>query len=280
MDDSRQLEREAEATRNQLELTLGELRERITPGQLVDQALEYVSESGGGDFVRNLGRQAAGNPLPICLIGAGLAWFALSNGRSSANPSDGTSAQARASTVAPDCGTGGGAAVSSIRSAKDQVAEGASSLATAANNAVASTSARAGAVADTLGAAASRAAETGRSAADTGWDLVQRVADQPLVLAGIGVAIGAALGAALPSTEVEDQLIGDASDRLKGQARSFAKEQYEKGQELAQDALQQAAEDAGDRVREGLGEDRASSAPAENQDSGSVPPTSEASARS
>lgn len=274
MDDSRQLEREAEVTRNQLELTLAELRERITPGQLVDQALEYVSESGGGDFVRNLGRQAAGNPLPICLMGAGLAWFALSNGRSSANPSDWTSAQARASTVAPDCGTGGG--VSSIRSAKDQVAEGASSLA----NAVASTSARAGAVADTLGAAASRAAETGRSAADTGWDLVQRVADQPLVLAGIGVAIGAALGAALPSTEVEDQLIGDASDRLKGQARSFAKEQYEKGQELAQDALQQAAEDAGDRVREGLGKDRASSAPAENQDSGSVPPTSEGSARS
>ena len=47
MSDSRQLEREAEETRLQLSRTLGELRERITPGQLLDEAIDYARESGG-----------------------------------------------------------------------------------------------------------------------------------------------------------------------------------------------------------------------------------------
>src|SRR5579871_776657 len=86
MSDSRQLELEAEETRRQLSRTLGELRERITPGQLLDQALDYARDSGSGEFVRNLGRQATANPFSICLIGAGIAWLALSNGRSAPAP--------------------------------------------------------------------------------------------------------------------------------------------------------------------------------------------------
>src|ERR1700756_1871431 len=84
MTSSAQLEREAEATRGQVAGTLNELRERITPGQLMDQAVDYAKTSGGGDFVRNLGRQMADNPLPVCLIGAGMAWLMLANGSRSA----------------------------------------------------------------------------------------------------------------------------------------------------------------------------------------------------
>jgi hypothetical protein len=46
--------------------------------------------------------------------------------------------------------------------------------------------------------------------------------DQPLVLAGIGLAVGAAIGAMLPRTEAEDQFMGDASDELKEQTKEFA----------------------------------------------------------
>jgi ElaB/YqjD/DUF883 family membrane-anchored ribosome-binding protein len=83
MTSSGQLEREAEQTRSQLAQTLDELRERITPGQLVDQAVDYARDSGGGMFVRNLGRQTTANPLPVALIGAGIAWLMLSNRRQS-----------------------------------------------------------------------------------------------------------------------------------------------------------------------------------------------------
>ena len=84
MANSAQLEREAEDTRARFAQTLDELRERITPGQLVDQAVDYAKDSGGGVFVRNLGNQVTANPLPVALIGAGIAWLMLSNGRRSA----------------------------------------------------------------------------------------------------------------------------------------------------------------------------------------------------
>lgn len=81
MTSSVQLEREAEQTRSQLARTLDELRQRITPAQLVDQAVDYAKDSGGGQFVRNLSRQATSNPMPVALIGAGMAWLMLSNDR-------------------------------------------------------------------------------------------------------------------------------------------------------------------------------------------------------
>ena len=43
---SEQLEREAERQRAHLSATLDELRSRITPGQLVDQTLDYVRDGG------------------------------------------------------------------------------------------------------------------------------------------------------------------------------------------------------------------------------------------
>ena len=70
---SAQLEREAEQTRAQFAATLDELRSRITPGQLLDQTLDFARASNAGEFVRNLGRDARDNPLPLALIGTGLA---------------------------------------------------------------------------------------------------------------------------------------------------------------------------------------------------------------
>lgn len=78
---SAQLERDAEATRAQLAETLDELRSRISPGQLLDQTLDFARASNAGEFVRNLGRDARDNPLPLALVGAGVAWLMMTNGR-------------------------------------------------------------------------------------------------------------------------------------------------------------------------------------------------------
>src|SRR4051794_32753425 len=81
MTSSEQLERETEQTRNEITQTLEELRERLTPGHLVDDGLAYAGNTLAGEFLRNLGRQAAANPLALCVAGAGLAWMMLSDGR-------------------------------------------------------------------------------------------------------------------------------------------------------------------------------------------------------
>src|SRR5215469_9954784 len=75
------LEREAEARRAQLAETFEELRGRVTPGRVVDRLVDYARDSGGADFFRNLRDQTVANPLALGIVGAGLAWLMLSNGK-------------------------------------------------------------------------------------------------------------------------------------------------------------------------------------------------------
>ena len=288
MSNSAQLEREAEETRARLARTLDELRDRITPGQLMDQAVDYARDSGGGDFVRNLGRQMVNNPLPVCLIGAGIAWLALANGKGSGSMASGiddsmdhagrrmrglagqshdslrqmsgsardwadreTDAASSAYETATDrlgsaydsakdnvgsaYDSARDTAASAYRSAKQGAAAAADSLADSAAGAYQSTAQAASRAGSKVAGSASA---MGQGAAGLSRDLMQFCADQPLVLAGIGLAIGAAIGAALPSTEAEDRLMGDTSDELKERAQDLAAEQYDKAKTVAEDAMQ------------------------------------------
>src|SRR6185295_4195199 len=84
MTNSAQFEHEAERTRAHLNDTMSELRSRMTVGQVADQVWDLAKDSLGGDFAKNLARQAANNPMPVALVGTGLAWlmFAKSDGSS------------------------------------------------------------------------------------------------------------------------------------------------------------------------------------------------------
>ena len=75
-----QLEQESEQTRLRLADALEELRARLSPGQVVDQLVDYASDGGAGEFVRNLGQDVRRNPLPVALIGAGIGWLMMANG--------------------------------------------------------------------------------------------------------------------------------------------------------------------------------------------------------
>lgn len=97
---SAQLEREAEGRRADLSATLDELRSRITPGQLVDQTLDYAREGNVGEFVRNLARDARDNPLPLALIGAGIAWLMVAKGRRTEQTAGASDAISRAHDTA------------------------------------------------------------------------------------------------------------------------------------------------------------------------------------
>jgi hypothetical protein len=82
-----EIEREVEMARADVRHTLGNIRESLSPGQMIDQALEYVRGSGGADFTRNLGRQMRDNPMPVALIGAGIGWLLLGDRFSSSGSS-------------------------------------------------------------------------------------------------------------------------------------------------------------------------------------------------
>lgn len=72
-----QIERDIEQTRSQMAGTLDDIQRKFSPGQMVDQALGYLDEKSGkiGNQVMDTIRE---NPVPVTLIGVGLAWLATS----------------------------------------------------------------------------------------------------------------------------------------------------------------------------------------------------------
>jgi ElaB/YqjD/DUF883 family membrane-anchored ribosome-binding protein len=312
MSTSEQLERETEEERARISETLDELRARMTPGHVVDRLVDYATDSSGGMFFRNLRQQAVDNPVPVALVGAGLAWLAIAGRRH--NSTNRTSADSlilrttdkisaagdrmadrsrhatesasdtaskwtgQARSAAADLGQRGQATASKLqdtaRETADSVTDTASSAYAAASQLAGDATSRAqgvarsaiDSVAETASTAYDAAADQARRAGDklqsagdklqqSASDMRGRVAassrsimdfvyEQPLVVVGLGLAIGAAIGAASPSTEAEDELMGETSDAVKKETAELAKEQLEKGRAAAERVLQSASEEA------------------------------------
>ena len=66
---------EIHRTRDEMDHTLQAIEHRLTPGQLVDQGLEYLKRSGAREYVSNLSGSVKTHPLPATLTGIGIAWL-------------------------------------------------------------------------------------------------------------------------------------------------------------------------------------------------------------
>ena len=70
-----EIERDIEETRAEIDTTLTQIERRLAPDQLLGRAADYLRRNGMGT---RLGEVIRENPLPVALIGVGLAWLALS----------------------------------------------------------------------------------------------------------------------------------------------------------------------------------------------------------
>ena len=79
---SDEIERDLASTRARLDERLDSLQERLSPGQMVDEAMGYLRRTGAtdqaGEFGRNMARTARDNPIPLALVGVGLVWLMAS----------------------------------------------------------------------------------------------------------------------------------------------------------------------------------------------------------
>ena len=71
MKSSRELQREAEAQRNNLADTLDRLSDNLTPSHITSEALSMARDSGL-TIAKSLAESARANPVPALLIGVGL----------------------------------------------------------------------------------------------------------------------------------------------------------------------------------------------------------------
>lgn len=73
-----QIEREINDDRQRIEEKLNAIQDRLTPGQMIDEALGYMKAHGATEYLGNLGQAAKANPMPLALMGVGMAWLMAS----------------------------------------------------------------------------------------------------------------------------------------------------------------------------------------------------------
>ena len=117
---------EIDRTRSEMDRTLTAIEHRLTPGQLVDQGIDYLRHSGANEFVQNLGGTAKQNPMPVALVGIGLAWL-MALGRQPAQH-EGYGSSASASGIRERASGMMQGVSERMGSAKSQIGDTASSL--------------------------------------------------------------------------------------------------------------------------------------------------------
>ncbi len=197
---------EIERTRSDMDATLNAIEHRLTPGQLVDQGIDYLRNSGANEFVSNLGNSVKQNPLPVALVGIGLAWLMASGKRAddySAAYEVGPSTTDRLRSKASDTLNRASGKVESAKQSLTQTAQ-------------------------TVRERASSVGEAARQQMDRakgGMDYMMR--EQPIALGAIGLALGAIVAAMAPRTRKEDELMGEARDRLVERATEAGKDKLD-----------------------------------------------------
>lgn len=261
-----EIESDIERSRADVSSTIDAIQSKLTPGQLMDQAFGYARTSLPADFGSNLGNAVRDNPVPVALIGIGLAWLAASgrnsDGRARARRQarelesdyyyasdtemDYEGAYATGSDMSA---TGEGRmhrAASKVGETGRNIKDKASELGHRISDKASALTGRAREMAgdarrkmsDSSGGARSRVGQVGQRSQQQYYrakDSFGRMVDeQPLMLGALGLAIGTILGAALPSTRREDELMGRTRDDLLESAKGTAREKAGVFKESAQ----------------------------------------------
>jgi ElaB/YqjD/DUF883 family membrane-anchored ribosome-binding protein len=244
-DDSRapeQIERDIRDTRAEVGATLDAIQSKLTPGQMMDQALGYLRTSLPADFGRNMNETVRNNPLPVALVGIGLVWMMASGRTGSAvhSPRMGARRHDEAWRESDSSSPGDQAQHATDRAremagqARERIAGGAEHMRER--------------MADTASGARERVSDLAHRTREQMDHARERAAmmvnEQPLLVGALGVALGAAVGAALPETRREDELMGELRDDLMARGSDKARVYADRATDKAREMLDRGTERA------------------------------------
>jgi ElaB/YqjD/DUF883 family membrane-anchored ribosome-binding protein len=243
-----------EATIGKAEKIMSNVSETVT--NATERAGTAVRDTSSSvvDYIRD-------NPVPFVLIGIGAGMLAMSGRakeRSRYDWSRNTERDAYGRSGTGDWSTTQSSLTDTAREKASKVADTARAAAGRATDAVSSaaTSVRdaATSAADTTREQLNYVSDQARQGARVASDrLKTTLQDNPLALGVAVLAAGAIVGLTLPTTRVENEYMGEARDRLMGQAKSVAHEAAEKVQRVTGEAgrtLKDAAQKEGLMVGE------------------------------
>lgn len=269
---SEEIEDEIARTRADMDSTLDALQRKLSPNELVDQAMNYVRRNGVGDLMRSAGEMLRDNPVPVALIGLGAAWLLVDAMRSR----NGAENHPEERYVRGEhAGLGQGA----YGTAYGEASYGAPSYAQQAYGerdygrdhdygadygaphggeryderygTDSSTSSHRQWGLNGAGDRGRRIAHFARNRIGSARETYRTaLADRPLALGAASMIIGAAIGLLLPASRREDEALGEYRDQFLAQAQEAGREQVEKVQKVADEAWRAAKDRAKDAAAE------------------------------
>lgn len=207
------IENDIHATRRSIGDKIERIQERLSPGDVVDNVVDFARTNGGA-VAGGIGRTLRDNPVPAAMIGAGILWLALSSrGRGDDEYDDDTAAEP--------------ATAAKFRE-------------------------RAAAVRDDVRERADKVSRQARRQAARAKDGTGRfVHEHPVLVGAAGIALGAALAASLPRSRREARAFGERADRVKTAAKDAALKEGRKVQEAAKAAVKKAKDGAAAEAPDG-----------------------------
>ncbi len=217
---SAEIEREVEETRGRIDQTVEALKDKMQPKEMFDEATKMMS-GASNKVLTTAVEQLRENPIPIALIGLGVAWLAIGQTRRSSDTSyrgagyyptyEGydteeslrAKVKAKADAAKAKLAAGAETAKHKLSDVQHMAADGVSDIRDKAG--------------EYAHLAQDKAGEYGRAAKRRFDDTLD---SEPLVIGAIGLAVGAAIGASLPSTPVERRYIGPARAKVADRAKS------------------------------------------------------------
>jgi len=276
-----EIESDIERTRADFSSTVDAIQRKLSPSEMMDQAVDYALSTAPGAFSANLVNSVRDNPIPVALIGVGIAWL-MAAGRQQSSYSPPRSRRAmRRSVYSPDArdiyrgssydsystGHAGSADGGMLHRAASMASDTASDLKEKVSDVGQKLGSSASAMTDRVTqagqSARSKLQETAEEAQARMSDMGRRsqqqyyrardqfgqlLDEQPLIVGALGIALGAALGAAFPSTRRENELMGDMRDDLLDRAKETALGQAESLKQSAQRVADVAKQEA-ERVK-------------------------------
>lgn len=272
-----EIESDIERTRADFSSTIDAIQSKLTPSELMDQAVDYALSTTPGAFSANLVNTVRDNPIPVALVGIGVAWLMAAGRQPYQAPRMRRQRMARRTSFYPEgdfgyegdmgydqtsmsTGSSGDgvlhrAAAKTSEMGRDvkgkasevgqRISESASEMTGRVQQAGQSARAR---LQETTSTAQARMNEMSQRSREQYYRTKERVGhyvdEQPLVVGALGIALGAMLGALLPTTRRENELMGSTRDDLVGRAKETAREQAEHVKQSAQRVADVAKQEA------------------------------------
>ncbi len=267
---SREIRSEIDRTRSDMDETFAALDAKLTPKEI---GLELWSLFKGGSTTgaSKLWQVAREHPMPAAVVGLGLGWLMVESARKP-DPWDGRErgdytgwsggsfrqgyASEALSTAKDKVQDLTGSAKDALSSAGDKVSD----LAGQAKDQVSDLGHQVADKASTLGhQVADKASTLGHQVTDKASDLRQQAKTQvrrarvgfwqtmeenPLMVGAATLALGVIVGLVLPSTDREDELMGETRDQLLDQAKEAGQQVLDKSKHVAEAVADKVKEEA------------------------------------